>query len=76
MSNNNPNATDEEAAKLLEDLLGNMPHSGADSSAAAIGRITEIMNVLKVTTIVSTTQTQDGTLITFTDGSTSLERED
>lgn len=43
MSGNNPKASDQEAAKLLEDLLANMPKSGADSSAAALGKISEIM---------------------------------
>lgn len=69
---NSPESPKEAMAKLLEDLLANMPTNGADQAAAVVGEMAGLLSDLGNLEAISAVMTPEGLLITNADGSTTL----
>lgn len=73
---NDPEAQNKDAKKLLDDLIAGAPKAGNDAAAKELAIIAEIIASLSTLTIIKTETTTEGTLITFSNGTTSLQKSD
>jgi hypothetical protein len=72
----NPEEAGEAAEKALEEILANLPKSGADEAANVLSSVSNIISSVTTSTIIRTETTINGIMSYHSDGTTTFTNND